>query len=714
METINNDILSDGFRLEGSWASDLKDALKKMNESTTILEIDSSELIMYSIIDMQEDNFVLARLCPDEINNEMFFPTTRQKEYLKREGNYGKLPIKSLKNKGLTSELIRDIYENGFFFQIKVNKRCITLVPSKLFLSTLCNQMECGKMQIGRNIFRDLYLCSLLQNNGPFKIIYRTDNKYAGRLLGATSCRFLITPEDAVQSIWDELKKHDNDNFRIYFYSITHMKTVINFMKASEITICGHKFHFGCRFSFSDIARGSYSLESTIIYGGAIIPLDDVSLKKHVGKFLVKDFVEDYCKKNIINIIVDPNAIGGSEFAGYCGAAIAYRFAKTLIPKNKKLLEQLLALTAIATITDVMPLYGDNRNIVKRGLKLLNQRKVPYGMNVLLNLLRIEYIQEDDIGFKIGPVLNAAGRLEDNGAEKVFNLLKMKEPDNPMLENDQKAYTAALELIELNKKRQNIVKESMNKIQENYPDDVLANERCIVLYDSSFNEGIIGILAGKLTEKYNVPAFVFTDPIYPKKIGLYKGSGRSARNIHLKNLLDKNKDLLSGYGGHAGAAGLSIDKTKLSQFSQQVNLQLSDIVLSERRCLKYDLEISASEIPYYMDELQKFAPYGEGNPNPVFLIHDFYLSPRNGHFFQRIGQNAEHIKLYGNNMDAIGFDMAERFINNEVPKQIDIIGTLSFNYFNNRKKIQIEIFDYLSIKKEKTPFIESLESLLTL
>lgn len=282
------------------------------------------------------------------------------------------------------------------------------------------------------------------------------------------------------------------------------------------------------------------------------------------------------------DIIVDPNAIGGSEFAGYCGAAIAYRFAKTLIPKNKKLLEQLLALTAIATITDVMPLYGDNRNIVKRGLKLLNQRKVPYGMNVLLNLLRIEYIQEDDIGFKIGPVLNAAGRLEDNGAEKVFNLLKMKEPNNPMLESDQEAYTAALELIELNKKRQNIVKESMDKIQEDYPDDVLANERCIVLYDSSFNEGIIGILAGKLTEKYDVPAFVFTDPIYPKKIGLYKGSGRSARNIHLKNLLDKNKDLLNGYGGHAGAAGLSIDKTKLSQFSQQVNLQLSDIVLSDR------------------------------------------------------------------------------------------------------------------------------------
>lgn len=86
METINNDILSDGFRLEGSWASDLKDALKKMNESTTILEIDSSELIMYSIIDMQEDNFVLARLCPDEINNEMVFSDYSAKRIFEKGG----------------------------------------------------------------------------------------------------------------------------------------------------------------------------------------------------------------------------------------------------------------------------------------------------------------------------------------------------------------------------------------------------------------------------------------------------------------------------------------------------------------------------------------------------------------------------------------------------------------------------------------------------
>lgn len=415
------------------------------------------------------------------------------------------------------------------------------------------------------------------------------------------------------------------------------------------------------------------------------------------------------------DIIVDPNAISGSEFTGYCGAAIVYRFVKTLLPNDKELLEHLLALTSIATITDIMPLYGDNRNIVKRGLKLLNQRKVPYGMNVLLNLLRIEYIQEGDIGFKIGPVLNAAGRLEDNGAERVFNLLITQEPENPMLDDSQNAYMSALELINLNKKRQQLVEESLSKIQKDYPEEVLSNKRCIIICDETFHEGIIGILAGKLVEKYDVPSFVFTKPAYPGKGGLYKGSGRSARNIHLKKLLDANKEILNGYGGHAGAAGVTIKENHISQFSKQIDDMLSEkIDLSKHKDLGYDLEISASEIPYYVEELQKFAPYGEGNPSPVFLIHNFYLSPRGGKFFKKIGENEEHIRLYGNHMDAIGFDMAERFTAMEIPKKITLLGTLSFNYFNNKKKVQVEIIDFASVEESQTPFMESLESLLTL
>lgn len=415
------------------------------------------------------------------------------------------------------------------------------------------------------------------------------------------------------------------------------------------------------------------------------------------------------------DIIVDPNAIVGSEFTGYCGAAIAYRFVKTLVPDDKKLLEHLLALTSIATITDVMPLYGDNRNIVKRGLKLLNQRKVPYGMNALLNLLRIECIQESDIGFKIGPVLNAAGRLEDNGAEKVFNLLIMQEPENPMLNDGQNAYMSALELINLNKKRQHLVDESMSKIQKDYPEEELSDKRCIIICDETLHEGIIGILAGKLVEKYNVPAFVLTKPKHSQKSGIYKGSGRSARNIHLKKLLDANKELLDGYGGHASAAGISIKKTEISQFSKQVDYLLSEkIDLSKHKDLGYDLEISASEIPCYIEELQKYAPFGEGNPSPVFLIHDFCLSPRGGKFFKKMGENEEHIRLFGNHMDAIGFDMTERFTDMKIPKKITLLGTLSFNYFNNRKKVQVEMIDFASVEESQTPFMESLESLLTL
>lgn len=302
MKAVNRDILSDNFRLEGMKLPDLKKDLQMMNETTKIVEVTPSDLTLYSIVGMKKNEFYAARLLPDEISHEMFFPTSQRQEYLKREENYGKLDIGSLRNKGFTSEMIKDIYETGFFFQVKVDKRYISLVPSKLFLSTLCNQLDCGKMQLGRNIFRDLYLCTLLQNNESFKIIYRTDNGKVGRILGAASSKFSITPEDTVKFLWTNLKLEDK--YRIYYYRITHAKTIINFMKGTVDSSLSHKIYFGCRFSYSDIGRGSYTLESTVIRGGAIMPLDDAITRKHVGEFPVKDFVDNYRKKNVIHKVI--------------------------------------------------------------------------------------------------------------------------------------------------------------------------------------------------------------------------------------------------------------------------------------------------------------------------------------------------------------------------------------------------------------------------
>lgn len=300
MKALKKDILSENFCLEGSEETNLKEDLQKMNDSTVIMEIDSSELILYSIIKREGNNFLVAKFIPDEVNNEILFPVKREEKYPRKKENYGNMSIDSLKNMGFTSELIEDSYESGFFFQIP--DKHITLVPSKMFLSVLCNQMGCGKLQIGTNIFRDLYLCSLLQDNGIFQIIYRTDDGYIGRLLGAASSKFSITPEGTVHSLWNELEKQDK--FRLFFYRITHTKTIINFRKEASEIIGDYEFYFGCRFSFSDIGRGSYTLESTLIYKEVLLPLEDRIERKHIGEFKVKEFVENYFEKNVIHKVL--------------------------------------------------------------------------------------------------------------------------------------------------------------------------------------------------------------------------------------------------------------------------------------------------------------------------------------------------------------------------------------------------------------------------
>lgn len=303
MEAVNRDILSDNFRLEGMKLPDLREDLQIMNETTKIIDVDASNFTLYSIVDMKKDVFMVAKLLPDEINEDMLFPTSPKQEYLKKEGNYVELDINDLRCEGFTSEMINDIHKIGFFFKVEVDKKYIFLIPSKLFLSILCNQFKYGKMQLGMNIFRDLYLCTLLQNNiGKFRFIYRTDNRRVGRILGAVSSKFSITPADTVYSLWNNLKL--KDKYRIYYYRITHAKTMINFMKGTVDSSLNRKIFFGCRFSYSDIGRGSYTLESTVIHGGAIMPLGDAITRKHVGEFPVKDFVDIYHKKNAVHKVM--------------------------------------------------------------------------------------------------------------------------------------------------------------------------------------------------------------------------------------------------------------------------------------------------------------------------------------------------------------------------------------------------------------------------
>ena len=244
--------------------------------------------------------------------------------------------------------------------------------------------------------------------------------------------------------------------------------------------------------------------------------------------------------------VIDPKAIEGSMFSEYCGAGLAYRFAKALLTEEHPIMNNLLVFASIATVTDMVPLIGDNRTIVKEGLKHINQRDVTFGLQILLDRLKLNHVTEEDYGFLIGPVMNASGRMLDDGPIDVVNMVtSLADPANPeFIRKTMYLQDLADELVERNEKRKEAVEKDLIEAENIIRKKTLMNNNPLIVYSSNFWEGTIGILAGKLAEKYQVPCLVFTKS---SAKGIAKGSGRTYGNIHLKYLLDKASDLLVGY-----------------------------------------------------------------------------------------------------------------------------------------------------------------------
>lgn len=398
--------------------------------------------------------------------------------------------------------------------------------------------------------------------------------------------------------------------------------------------------------------------------------------------------------------ILNPHVPGDkSEFDGYCGAGLALRMARQLLGEAHPIMSYLTQLAALGTVADVMVLLHDNRNIVRKGLELMST-KPQYGLRAIMTQFDIEgQVTETDIGFKLGPVINAAGRLLDNGAIRAFNTL--------ICTDEAEAHECAKELYELNEKRKEMVKTAMLDAER------IINEECLhgdspLIVAGDFPEGIVGIIAGRLVEKYNVPSIVLSIIDDGKNL---KGSGRSYGDLNLKELLDTASDLMSKYGGHQGAAGLSLPYDNLDDFRMRLIGNMPEIHVVEGNTV-YDLEISQEEIDGIYPELEKYAPYGEGNPAPVFKVTGFRLSPRGGKFFNRLGADGSALKLFGSNADAIGFGLASKYEDENEPRIVDLYGTLGKNTFYGKTTNQIEIIDLerSSIKKEDTSLMGLLKA----
>lgn len=406
------------------------------------------------------------------------------------------------------------------------------------------------------------------------------------------------------------------------------------------------------------------------------------------------------------DIVIDPNAIKGSaDFNGYCGAGIVYKLACELLQYDKLMCRKLLGLAAVGTVADVMELREENYVFVRNGLKYLyNPSLTTTGMYALVSSLGLtHYITAKDIGFKLGPVINAASRMNDGGEKEAIKLLSF-EGSFPL------AIPMAEKLIKYNDLRKEEKKQALLKAQTIIDNDCLFGDVPLVVYIPHINEGIIGIIAGALCEEYKVPAICLTDA---EDADIIKGSARSCGNYNMKAELDKVQNLLIRHGGHEGAAGLTLYRDNLYDVMQKLHDNATAFIPNCVSDIEYNLCISAKDIPDTIEELKKYEPWGNGNPSPVFRIDNFSVMPRYGEFKSLIGSEKNIVKMYSANATAIGFNMAEKFKNVTQPKLMHFIGTLSDSYYNGNVEHVIEFSEFEEVisTKKVTALAEKLANM---
>lgn len=363
---------------------------------------------------------------------------------------------------------------------------------------------------------------------------------------------------------------------------------------------------------------------------------------------------------------------------------------KSVACATEDILDEFGELVSLGTVADVMPLYGENRAIVKRGLELLRDPKF-VGMRELISLAagydfskkNNKRISTSLISFTLAPRINAVGRM-GNASDAAMLFMT----DDPTV-----AGARAYELCEMNVLRQkeenSILNEALEKIKQcEHAGNV------IVLDDDKWHHGVIGIVASRITEKYAVPCILISFDGHTGNGGddIGKGSGRSVKGIDLVKALGECKEELVKFGGHELAAGLTIERKNLDSFRKKLDAYVSDNLLNASTVVDIvaDAELSLPELnETLINELYLLEPYGQANPVPQFLVSDLTItgkySLKDGKHIKLVltdGENSVTALYFGMNYNEFEFDIGDR---------IDILGTAELNEFMGKKSVQIHI-----------------------
>ena len=426
--------------------------------------------------------------------------------------------------------------------------------------------------------------------------------------------------------------------------------------------------------------------------------ISNVRLIITVDNGIVANKAVDFANDQDIDIIITdhhvpskvlPKAFATVHTTKLCGTGVAYILSQEIqkILNTKCLIHNThLELVALATVADLVPLKGANRTLLKFGLEQL-QKTTRRG---LLELFKEAGLQKDaigvyEIGHMIAPRLNAMGRLE-----YAMDSLRLI-----CTNNKKRAEDLAYLLGSTNKERQDLTLQNVLHAIERVKKQKSKVKNLLFIVHESYEQGVIGLVAGKLVEEFYKPAIVVS-----KGERYSKASARSVSGFNIIEFIRSASELLVDAGGHPMAAGFTVETTKLLKL-QKVLEEKAELILTEDlliRSLKIDCELPLEFIDINLYEsLQKLAPFGMGNPEPVFISRNVVIED-----IRLVGMEGKHLKINVKcqmsnvKFSAIGFGMGKMFSKIKIGDRIDIAYTIDINEWNGEQRLQLKIKDIMN------------------
>jgi len=456
------------------------------------------------------------------------------------------------------------------------------------------------------------------------------------------------------------------------------------------------------------------SIKKTIADGTKLIitvdcgisSIEEIALANKLGaEVIITDHHQIGKTLPAAKIIVNPwQAEDKYPFRDLAGAGVIFKLVQALISESETVNtgweKWLLDLVALATVADCMPLLGENRTLVRYGLIVLAQTKRP-GLQELMKVARLSPIFEIEklstnldaysLGFVLAPRLNAAGRIEH--ADLALDLL--------LTSDREKAKEMAEKINDYNRRRQKITDEIVTEIESKIKQKISDKQSPFIIESSKeWSPGIIGLVAGKIADRHHRPTMIFNE----QETGIFRGSARSVAGFNLVEAITMCQDLLIEFGGHPGAAGLSLREEDFIKFKEKINkiacAKLTDKDLTP--VLEIDAQLQAEDISWPLfDELIKFEPFGKGNEAPIFLAEDFIIVA-----LRIVGNGSKHLKLElksnklsGTIFKAIGFGLVkDNQTEFKVGDDVDLVFEIIKDEWNGRRDLQLRVED---IKKRE-------------